>query len=425
MRFVSTCLTLAWKDLKVLFKDRGELAVYFLMPLMFALIFGAPSKLADDLEEPGSEPSLVIKTQIVNEDVGPYGTQVAEVLGSIKMLDLEAADSVDGADKKVADGDASAAIIIPVDFSQKIDSNQPVKVRLIKDPTMQAEAQIVASILNNAMDELSARAEIEYGIRAVWENSGALDEANPEFVRAAQAQTLGTIWTQVQEMRQNPVISVRSENLAGEETQTGFNPFPYLMPMFATMFAFFLVGNMAESILREKTAGSFRRLLAAPIARGSIVAGKMSGYVVVVFLQMILLFSVGVVLFDMSLGDSPLGLLLVTLAVGLAATSLGMLVGSLARTSKQAGAIGLVLGFVLYGASGSMMNGADFGSIGFRSEGFQYYLSRLTPHAHALDAYLKLMAEGGGVGDVLPNIAALLGFAVVFFAAAMWRFKFE
>jgi ABC-2 type transport system permease protein len=236
---------------------------------------------------------------------------------------------------------------------------------------------------------------------------------------------MGAIWTQVQEMRQNPIIRVRTENLAGEVTQDEFNPFPYLMPMFSTMFAFFLVGTMAESILKEKTSGSFRRLLAAPIPRSSIIAGKMEAYIIVVFLQMILLFAVGYLLFDMPLGDAPLGIILLTLSVALAATSLGMLVGAVARTSRQAGTIGLVLGFVLYGASGSMMSGADFGSIGFRSEGFQYYLSRVTPHAHSLDGYLKLMAEGGSLVDILPNIAALLLFAAVFFVAAMRRFRFE
>jgi ABC-2 type transport system permease protein len=425
MSFLMNSLTLAWKDLKVLFKDRGELAVIFVMPLMFALIFGAPTKIAEDIDEPGAEPALVISTYVVNLDSGLYGEQVTAALGTVKTLDLKTADTADEADEKVADGEAVAAIVIPADFSQRIDANQPVKVRLIKDPTEQAEAEIVVGIMRGAMAELSTRAELEYGIRAVWESSGALEGADPEFVRAAQAQTMGAIWTQVQQMRQNPIIRVRTENLAGEVTQDEFNPFPYLMPMFSTMFAFFLVGTMAESILKEKTSGSFRRLLAAPIPRGSIIAGKMEAYIIVVFLQMILLFAVGYILFDMPLGDSPLGIILLTLSVALAATSLGMLVGSVARTSRQAGTIGLVLGFVLYGASGSMMSGTDFGSIGFRSEGFQYYLSRITPHAHSLDGYLKLMAEGGSLVDILPNVAALLLFAAVFFAAAMRRFRFE
>jgi ABC-2 type transport system permease protein len=197
--------------------------------------------------------------------------------------------------------------------------------------------------------------------------------------------------------------------------------------MFATMFAFFLIGTMAESILGERAAGSLRRLLAAPVHRGTIIAGKMLAFIGVVFLQMLLLLGVGSVFFEMPLGHSPLGLLALTLALALASTGLGMLVGSLARTAKQAGNIGMVLGFVLLFASGSITSFSmgDLSGLGFRSEGFRYYMSQLTPHAHAFDGYLKLMLEGAGLVDILPNIVALLGFAVVFFLTAMWRFKFD
>jgi ABC-2 type transport system permease protein len=186
---------------------------------------------------------------------------------------------------------------------------------------------------------------------------------------------------------------------------------------------------MAESIVREKEAGSFRRLLAAPVHRGTIVAGKMLAFVGVVYLQMLLLFGVSSALFGMPLGDSPLGLLALTLALALAATGLGMLLGSIARTSKQAGIIGMLLGFVLLLASGLLGlspsltgNQAD---LGLPTEGLQFYISQLTPHVHALDGYVKLILEGAGVVDVLPNTFILLGFGVVFFLIGLWRFRYE
>ncbi len=62
----------------------------------------------------------------------------------------------------------------------------------------------------------------------------------------------------------------------------------------------------------------------------------MLAYLIVVFLQVLILFGVGYALFQMPLGQSPLALLLLTLALGLASTSLGMMLGALCRTSKQA-----------------------------------------------------------------------------------------
>jgi ABC-2 type transport system permease protein len=124
-----------------------------------------------------------------------------------------------------------------------------------------------------------------------------------------------------------------------------------------------------------------------------------------------------------------LGLLTLTLALALAATGLGMLVGSLARTSKQAGNIGMLLGFVLYFASGfftfTVNVSEGMADVSFQPEGFRFYISQLTPHAHAVEGYFKLLLEGAGLVDLLPNILALLGLATVFLLLAMWRFRFD
>jgi ABC-2 type transport system permease protein len=428
MNTIKNTLTMCKKDLKVLFRDRGQLAVLFLLPLLLALFYGVPYAALGDSKGPGGEPRLVIKAYIVNEDQGPYGAQVEAILRDIRPLRLVGARTVGAADEKVAEGEAPAAIIIPSDFSARINANQPVRVRLIKDPAHQEEARAVAGILNEVLTELRVRAEVEYGIRAVYAKAGVLETVDPESVRAMQAQTMGTIWTAVQEIRQNPAIAVQREDLGDEQAEeltVGGIAFAGFGPMFATMFAFFLIGSMAESILREKAAGSLRRLLAAPVHRGTIIAGKMLAFIGVVFLQMLLLLGVGNLFFEMPLGHSPLGLVALTLALALAATGLGMLVGSLARTQKQAGAIGMIVSFVLFFGSGAI--GASIGRTGieFGLEGIRYYLSQLTPHAHAYDGYSQLMLQGAGVVDILPNILVLFGFGVVFFLIGLWRFRYK
>ncbi len=431
MDVIRYSLRMARKDLKIIFKDRGQLFVLFLLPLLFALMLGLPYAAERDPLTTSGETKLSIKTYFVNEDKGPYGANLEEALGSIQPLHILHAVSADQADEQVAAGVAPAAIIIPADFSASIDANQPTKVRLIKDPTHQAAAQALAGILNEVLTEFSVRAEVEYGIRAVYAQTGALQAVEPEIARALQAQTMGAVWTAVQEIRQNPAILVKRQDLAGEQrllTVSGI-AFSITIPMFSTMFAFFLVSFMAESIIKEKEAGSFRRLMAAPIHRWTVVVGKTLAFIGVVFLQMLVLFAVGSIFFDMPLGDSPLGLLAITLVLALAATGLGMLVGSLARTGKQAGNIGMLLGFVLYFASGffsftvNVSDGAA--NVSYLPEGIRFYISQLTPHAHAIEGYIKLMLNGAGLMDILPNILALFGFAVVFFVLAVWRFKYD
>jgi ABC-2 type transport system permease protein len=183
------------------------------------------------------------------------------------------------------------------------------------------------------------------------------------------------------------------------------------------MFAFFIVGTIAASVLAEKEEGTFRRLLASPLPRASIIAGKMLAYTLVVTLQVLVVLGVGKVFFDIPLGDSPLGLILITLALAVAATSLGMLVAALARTRSQADGVGFVISIVMGAVGGSIIMIPD--------EGFLHVISQFTPHSHAIEGYLKLMSYGADVVEVLPQVGLLAGVGALFFLIAMWRFRFE
>jgi len=46
-----------------------------------------------------------------------------------------------------------------------------------------------------------------------------------------------------------------------------------------------------------------------------------------------------------------------------------------------------------------------------------------SPHAHAIDAYLRLTTQGVGVVEILPHAGLLVGVGVAFFLIAMWRLK--
>jgi ABC-2 type transport system permease protein len=151
----------------------------------------------------------------------------------------------------------------------------------------------------------------------------------------------------------------------------------------------------------------------------------MLAYAAVVFLQMLLLFGVANALFGMPLGDSPIGLLSLTLALALAATGLGILLGSVARSAKEARSIGIIVPIAIYFASG--FTDITISPKGYSAglEGFRYYLSQTSPQTYAIDGYVRLMIEGVGMVDLLPNILVLLGFGIVFFLIGLWRFKYE
>jgi ABC-2 type transport system permease protein len=410
-------LAVAGKEWLILLKDRGALAVLFLLPLVLASVFGSISNSVTAAVE-GDEAAMSMPVILVNQDGGPYGQQIEATLGRIAVLGVTRNDSAAWANQAVADGEALAAIIVPAGFSDRVNAYEPSTVQVIVDPTQEQYASLVTGITNEVVAPVVLQGEIQYGIREVMDRSGLYKDTGPELRRAMEAQTLGVIMTQLQKQQEGPWITVRNEDLAGVEARGAFNPFSYTIPSFTAMFAFFLVGVVAQSVWLEKESGAFRRLLAAPLQRAAIIAGKMVAYMAVVCLQVIVFLTVGNVVFGMPLGNSFLGLVLLTLALALSSTGLGMLLAALARNSRQADSLGMVLGFVLAAIGGCI------GYPLFRVPGLIGTVSRLTPHAQAILGYWSLF-EGGDVVTILPRVGILAAMGVAFFAVAMWRFRFE
>jgi ABC-2 type transport system permease protein len=301
---------IAWKNLLVLSKDRGELAILFLMPLLFATLISISAGGGGGGED---DPGVHFDVYVVNEDVGPYGEMVENILAEMNILRLEALDSVAEADQLVGEGERLAAIVIPADFSEQIDAYDPTEVRVLVDPVNQEYASQVTGLVNYAVAPPTVQGELQHGIRTVLNESGILDEAPPEMRQAAEAQILGAIMTQLQVMETDPPIAVVAEEKV-EQADEGFNVFAVVIPGFAVMFSFFLIGTIAQALHTERDHGTFRRLLAAPLDRGVIIGGTMMAFMIVVFLQVVFLFGIAAGAFGMPLGNSITGLLLITFA---------------------------------------------------------------------------------------------------------------
>ena len=413
-------LAVAWKEIQVLLKDRGALAVLFILPLLFGSLYGSINLQAAQV---GDDPTILLDVALVNQDGGMFGREISKALKSIGELAIEEFDSPDLAEERVLKGEAAAAIIVPSDLSENIDAYAPSAIEVVVDPARPDSASIIVGIMNRVAAETQIWGEIQYGVRTILDESGVLADADPDVQRGIAAQNLGVIMTRLNEIRSSPAIAIVAEDLEGVESEGGITTFfALLFPGITIMFVFFIVSAAGASLLGERETGTLRRLLASPTPRGSIMAGKTLAYMLLVCMQVIVLFAVASVAFDMPLGHSPLGLVLLTLVLAFTATAMGLMIAALAKSSKQADSLGTVLGFVLAGIGGCIAMGpVPITRLG----GFMGVLSRLTPHSHALEGYYQLMAEGAPLIQVLPEIGILLGMGVVFFAVAVWRFKYE
>ena len=400
-------------NLRLITSDRGYMITMFLVPLIVGFFSSAVSG--------GGDGGINLPVVLVNQDTGAYGEAIGDILEQIEEIDLLELDAPGAAEERVKSGERLAAVIIPLAFTQDINDHEQTVVTVIIDPAQASYANILTSIVDEIAGALAIQGEIRYGIQEVLADMG-YDEANsPGLARAAQAQVEGVLFTQMQQMQSVNPIMVTSETLQGERVFVWDNVFSVILPAFTVMFAFFVVPALSTELLKEKEQGSLRRLVAAPLSRGSLIGGKVLASTLLVFIQVSLIFGIGAIILDMPVGNSPLALLLVTISLGLVATTMGLLVAATARSVDQASSIGLLLIFVLGFLSGSLTPTAPL----YKGEGFLALLSRLTPQAQAQIAYYMLILQNGNLADVLPQISYMLGLSLLFFVIAIWRFRYE
>jgi ABC-2 type transport system permease protein len=419
MKLIKFTLSVTWKEIQVISKERAWLVILFLLPLMIGAFFGG-GNLA--MNRPEGD-VILLKVSLVNLDSGIFGVEMAKVIKSIEQFEATEYPDVASAEQPVANGKANAAIIIPADFSQKIDSYTPTQVQVIVDPAEVESGNIVAGIMNQVIAEFALWGEVQHGVRTILGEAGILAAASPEQATAIEAQNLGVVMTRINEMRTNPVIAVSVESAQGVEAGPTLQVFfAYLFPGLTVMFIYFIVAMSGSSLLAEREAGTLRRLLTAPIPRGAILAGKMLAFMMLACAQVVVMFAVAALIFGTPLGRSPTGLIVLTLVVAFNATALGMLVASISKTSKQADSLGVILAFVLAGIGGALAIGqTPF----YRQGGMVGFISSLTPQNHAVEGFYQLMGENASFVQVLPQIGILLGMGLLFFLIALWKFRFD
>ena len=162
-------------------------------------------------------------------------------------------------------------------------------------------------------------------------------------------------------------------------------------------------------MVKEKSEGSIFRLHTMPSSFLLLINGKVVVYVFVCLIQFVLMLSVGLVFLPMlglptlALGNSILGILIITLATAFAATGYGVMVGTIATTEQQ-GAIMGALSILLLSAIGGVWVPTYVMPQTMRQ------LSAFSPLNWSLNSFYELFLRGGGVKAIIPDTIKLIAF---------------
>ncbi len=408
--------TIAWKDTLIRFRDRNALLLMLVAPLVVSSIIGAAFGSFTDSDE---TPFRDIPVVIVNQDQGEWGQVFVDIAESDDLDDLlepTLMADLDRARAVVGLGETRAVLFIPPDFSEALEEHDPdgpsVRIQLYTDPA----ANVTPNIIRNIVDRIAGafnRAVISrhVSVEQILDHSDDLGAALAEL-ESALSDELAARFTPE---RATPHVDVRLITIT-EGKDAGFNPLGFFAPSMAIFFLTFTMFDGTRSILVEQQEGTLPRLISTPTSASQILMGKIGG----VFLTGLLQFSVLVVasrlIFDLYWGDSPVGLLLLVVAIVAATTSIGALVAALSRNITQANIIGTAVTLVFAALGGNF----------FPAQNYPRWLqafSWLTVNRWGLEGFSDLTLRGLGIREILLEVGVLSVLAVITFLVATWRFR--
>lgn len=386
-----------------------ELRANYRSPMSFALLLVIPFLLIAIISqafEPLFEGRDSFEVPLVDLDGSEQSSALVADLDALDAIEIEQVEwdgdtfSESDADDILDDDDRFTLIVIPDGYGDAVDTGEDASLALYSDPGQQAYSGLI-------LDQIESRLMVE-GLLGAFE--GALAE------EVGEEEAAETIQDEISPQVESPLLTI--ERRATEERKATPAAFEQTVPGFAVMFSFWLAVFIAASIQSEKRSFmTWRRTLVAPVPRATIVASRVCAYVLIGMAQVTVLFALGWAVFGLDLGDHPYALLPVFIALMLVTTAFGIFMTTLIRDFAALNSV-MNLIVILAAAVGGALIPL------FLLPGWVRFASPLVPHYWAMKASHGVMLLGDGVVETLPAVAALLGFAAMFFALAIWRFRF-
>ncbi len=180
-----------------------------------------------------------------------------------------------------------------------------------------------------------------------------------------------------------------------------------------TLFAiFFIVIPLSINLVKEKSQGTFVRLLTNPVSNKIVLAGKTVMYLIICQIQFYMMVAVAVFLFP-HLGLPPLNvegnlvlMSVVALFSGLAAIGFGILLGTIAKTQEQSAPFGATAVIILAAIGGVWVPV-------FAMPKIMQLIAQSSPMNWGLEAFYDVLLRNGSLVDLLPELLLLFLFFIV------------
>jgi ABC-2 type transport system permease protein len=417
------------KDLQLFFTDRRAVIMSFAVPIAIASFFGS----IFSGPGPSNQPAR-IGIAIVDQDATTISRGI--VAGAQGDTNLRVATpGADEARDAVRRGRTSVAVVIPNGFGEAAgsaflgDGAKP-SLQFLYDPSRTSELAMVRGVMTEYVMEAVSRemfggAQGRAEIEKVLPRIDASPSLPPEQKRLLM-QMLSAVQAFYSQQPDGSAAAPRGitmpyqveEDAVTSGENVAYNGYAHSFAGMGIQFLLFATANLGIEILLERQRGLWRRLRSAPISRFTLLGGKTASMTLIALMTLLVSFGFAMGVFHVRIAGSLLGFAGVAVACSIMAATFGLLIAALGRTPAATRGVTTLAVLMMV-----MLGGAWVPTFIFPT-----WLQRATvvvPARWAVDGLDAMTWRGLGVGAAVTPTLVLLGFAVVFGAIALARFRWE
>ena len=364
-------LAVLTKEFVQMRRDRLTFAMMIGVPIMQLVLFGYAINM-----DPKGLPAAVVAAE-----ASPFSRSLVRALentGYYKVVALP--QTVDEADTLLARGEVQFVLHVPEDFSRKLQRGERAVVLVEADATDPAATGNAIAALNQVSLTALDR-----------DLTGSLARLKPG----------------------EPAFEIRVPRRYNPVGLTLYNIVPGLMGVVLTMT---LVMMTSIAMTRERERGTMENLLATPVRPLEVMLGKIVPYIVVGYVQVVVILTAARFLFQVPMAGSLLLLSTVLVLFIAANLAIGFTFSTLARSQMQA--MQMTMFFFL---PSILLSGFMFPFRGM--PGWAQVLGEVLPNTHFMRMVRAIMLKGAGAADIMQHVWPLALILVVVSTVALKRYQ--
>ncbi len=366
-RFVAVLL----KEFVQMKRDRLTFGMIVGVPIIQLILFGFAIN---------TDPKGLPAVAVINDESAFSRTLVRSLENSQYFRFDRRTTSEAEADRLLKRGDVQFVLVIPADFSRKLQRGERPQLLLAADATDPAATGNALAAVTQVLKQTLDR-----------ELTGPL---------AALKST-------------DLPVDLRVQRRFNPEGITRYNIVPGLMGVILTMT---MIMMTALAMTRERERGTMENLLATPVRPAEVMAGKIAPFIIVGYLQVTLILLAAKLIFGVPIVGSLLLLSLALIVFIAANLSVGFTFSTIARNQLQA----MQMTFFFFLPS-ILLSGFMFPFRGMPE--WAQVIGEVLPLTYFLRIVRGVLLKGNGFAEIAPELWPILLFMLVAGTVALKRYR--